>query len=99
MSDTIRNVRIGDQSFICVGDADAVLDALIAGECDSWLRDRIREAKGRKDFASISCTVASDRYSAGSTAARIALFVLLNHGPDAALDFIADLEHHEGASA
>lgn len=72
------------------------LDDLIDDWSDSFLRDRLRSAKDRGGRASVAAAITEDRYGAGSAAARAALFILGTHGWQAALDFVADLEHHEG---
>lgn len=62
---------------------------------DRFLVDRLREGKDRRDFAMVAANITEDRYSAGSTAARATLIILLQHGLQAAQEFMADLEHHE----
>lgn len=57
--------------------------------------DLLNEAEDRKGFARLAGNIAEDRYSAGSTAARATIYILLHHGYQAAVDFAADLEHHE----
>lgn len=49
-----------------------------------------------RDLAGIAMNIAQDRYGAGSSGAAFALATLLRFGPEAARDFVADLEHHEG---
>lgn len=44
----------------------------------------------------VAANIAEDRYSAGSTAAKVTISILLKHGLKAAQNFAADLEHHEG---
>lgn len=51
--------------------------------------------KNRRDFAGVAAMIAADRYAAGSSAARAAVYILITHGIQAARDFAADLEHHE----
>ena len=75
-----------------VGQADDLLDGMSRHDP---ITDRLREGKTRRDFAMVAANITEDRYSAGSTAARATLIVLLKHGMKAAKDFVADLEHHE----
>lgn len=72
--------------------ADTVMDDV----GDSMIRDMMRKATTRRDFAGVAMNIAEDRYSAGSTAARCAIAILIRHGITAAVDFAKDLEHHEG---
>ena len=58
-------------------------------------RKRAREARTRRDWAWFAMQIASDCYTAGSQAATIATIILLKFGHDAALDFLADMKHHE----
>lgn len=58
-------------------------------------RQEMRKAATRHDRARIASNIAQDRYSAGSTAARCTIAILLRDGVEAAIDFANDLEHHE----
>jgi hypothetical protein len=49
----------------------------------------------RRDNAGVAAQIAEDRNNGASTAARYALAILMRDGIQAALDFAADLEHHE----
>lgn len=53
------------------------------------------ESADRRSFARVAANIAEDRHSAGSTAARCTIAILLRHGLRAANDFADDLEHHE----
>lgn len=74
----------------------AAADDLMDDQPDHDLRSRIRDATSRGGFASVAANIAYDRYSAGSTAARAAIYIFAHYGFQAAKDFVADLQHHEG---
>lgn len=59
------------------------------------IADRLREGTTRRDFAMVAANITQDRYSAGSSAARATLIILLRHGLEAAKEFLDDLGHHE----
>ena len=63
------------------------------GPYERWIE--VQECRTRRDYARIAMRIAEDRYSAGSSAVRVALIILLRHGVQAAIDFMADLRHHE----
>lgn len=62
---------------------------------DRFLRNAIETGCNRLDFAKVAANITEDRYSAGSTAARAVVYILLTHGHEAAENFVKDLEHHE----
>jgi hypothetical protein len=76
-------------------DAIEYADRLIDDIGDSYDRKRLRDAKSRIDLAMIAASIAQDRYSAGSIAAVVTIYILLTRGLEAAKHFADDLEHHE----
>jgi hypothetical protein len=76
-------------------EAVAAAESLLEGISDQFIEERISDGKTRRDFAIAAANITEDRYSAGSTAARAALAILLMHGLEAAREFVSDLEHHE----
>lgn len=92
---------VTDPSFepdtIVIGNIEEsnLADDIITDISDDFLRRQLSGAKDRRDFASAASIIASDRYGAGSAAAKAVLYILFHNGLDAATDFINDLEHHE----
>lgn len=72
--------------------ADHVLDEM----WDHDLAARLRQGSTRRDFAGCAARISEDRYNGGSTAALATIYIMLAHGVQTALDFQADLSHHEG---
>jgi hypothetical protein len=62
---------------------------------DREMRKVLDKATDRKGFAYAAMNIPQDRYSAGSNAARVAIYIMLKCGTEAALNFVKDLEHHE----
>lgn len=82
---------------ITVGSDQALeaADDLLDGLDRFLLQGQFRGSTTRREFAMVAGNIAQDRYSAGSTAARGTLIILLRHGLQAAKDFMADLAHYE----
>lgn len=59
-------------------------------------RGDIYRATSRYDFARFASMIAEDRYSGGSTAAQLAVAIMLKFGLEAAVNFAKDIQHHEG---
>lgn len=75
-------------------------DELIHGILYHEQREALRQSTGdtgkdRRARAMVAANIADDRYHAGSTAAKAAVFILIEHGWEAVKWFIDDLEHHE----
>lgn len=80
----------------CSYEAIRKADDMIDGLGDNHLRKLVRDGKTRRDFGVIAANIAEDRHGAGSSAALVAIYVLLTYGVQAAEDFVADMWHHEG---
>jgi hypothetical protein len=63
---------------------------------DPETREAISSNYDRRKLGRIAALIAEDRFNAGSTAARVALLAYLLQGEEAALNFVRDLEFHEG---
>ena len=70
-------------------------ERLLDDMSDRFLRGLVAEAKDRLGFARVAAAISQDRYGAGSTAARVAIYVMLVYGYQMAVDFMDDLGHHE----
>lgn len=70
-------------------------DDFLDGIPDSFIRQTLRDGKGRKDFALAAMNIPRDRYGAGSAAARATIYLMLRCGLEMAEAFVKDLEHHE----
>ena len=62
---------------------------------DQFLQGLVADAKDSSGFTRVAANIAQDRYSAGSSAARITIYIMLVHGYQMAVDFMNDLDHNE----
>ena len=70
-------------------------ERLLDGMSDRFLRSLVSEAKDRLGFARVAAAISEDRYGAGSAAAGVAIYIMLVHGSQMAVDFMDALGHHE----
>ncbi len=69
----------------------------LLGSINDALRDRtnLENSGSRYELAGLARKLAGDRYSAGSSGAKIAVYVTAKFGVEAGINFAKDCEHHE----